>query len=187
MAMSMRFLSLSALLLAACASDDAAEPRDRRPGWPSLAPRADEVSPLVPRVPLGRCVGCSPDAPAAPPQLPALAGLPAIVEQPLPADAAARLTEIESEIARVEAEWPVLQRDARRAIAAAGAEAKAIESEAQASRFEVLFQPLGVQDSALAALEPVFAQAQGGDALAARASALRARLEALDAIRRRGL
>ncbi len=185
--MAIRFFLLTALLLGACANGDADEPRERRPGWPSLAPRANEVSPLVPRVPLGRCVGCSPDAPAAPPPLPALAGLPAITEATIPADADQRLGAIEAEIRRVESRWPVLQREARQAIAAAGAEARDIEAEAQASRFEALFQPLGEQDAALAGLQAALADAAGGEALASPAAALRARLAELDAVRRGGL
>jgi hypothetical protein len=195
--MAIRSLTLLALLLTACANEDAADPRGKRPGWPSLAPRPNEVSLLVPRVPLdsslggssvgGRCVGCGPDAPAQPPPLPPLAGLPAIVEQAVPADAEARLAAIEREIANLESEWPVLQRDARRAVAAAGSEARRIESEAQASRFEALFQPLGVQDAGLTALENQLADASDGAMLAARAAGLRSRVDALDAVRRAGL
>lgn len=173
------------VMLAGCASDDAGEDVAIKPGWPSLAPRAGEVSPLVPRVPAGACAGCN-SGPAVV-VTPALADLPAPVRAVLPADAEARLASIETAVAAVEAAWPRALDAARAAVRNAPAGARDTEADVQASRFEALFQSLGAQDAALAALEPVLAEAEGGDTLNGRAADLRARLDALDDARKNSL
>ncbi len=183
----MRVLVLSIpLLLAACASSDGDDPADARlKGWPSLAPRPGEVSPLVPRVPLGAFAGCGPDArETAAPVLAPLAALPLPQPVPLPADAAARLQAAEAVIAAVEADAGPARARARAAIAAAGPGAEPTEAEVQRSRFEALFLQLGPAAADIEALMPAL---ESDPALAARAAALAARLEALDTERRRGL
>jgi hypothetical protein len=172
--------------LGGCATSD-----DKR--WPSLAPRANEVSPLVPRVPLGACAACAPDARpetnivfTAPPPL-----LAAPEPLPLPEDAATRMTAIEAAIADVEGRWPEQRRKARAAIAAAPAE-NTTEADVQASRYEALFFALGDTSAALETLEDSLADQpqssrQGLSALAARAVAARLRLDQLEAVRAAGL
>ncbi|WP_416906950.1 MAG: hypothetical protein ACMVO5_07755 [Polymorphobacter sp.] len=175
------------MALAGCAGGEA---RD----WPSLAPRAGEVSPLVPRVPLGACVGCGPDAEVAAAEAEAAAAdslgvtaLPAPVRPVLPGDMTARLDGIEAGIAAVEAAWPGARTDGLAAIAAAGGGAVETEAAVQASRFEALFQPLGPEDAALTALEAILGDAEGGAAFAGRVAGLRARLDALEVVRAGGL
>jgi hypothetical protein len=180
---------LPVLLLGACAGDDGG-PADAKlePGWPSLAPRVGEVSPLVPRVPLGVCATCGPDAAGtvtAP--LPAMADLPAPEPGVLPGDIEARLERIEASISRIEAEWPAARDAAWAAIAGAPAGAVETEADVQASRYEALFQPLGSEDAALGVLEAAVANAEGAEAYAARMAALRARLVALEALRAGGI
>lgn len=180
---------LAALLLGACAGNagDEAE-AGSKPGWPSLAPRVGEVSPLVPRVPLGVCAACSPDAPGtAPPPLPAMADLPPPVRAVLPDDVEDRLTRIAAILTQIEAAWPAARDTARAAIADAPAGALETEADVQASRFEALFQPLGPEDAALAALEAAIADGAGAAAYAPLVTALRARMATLDAVRATGL
>jgi hypothetical protein len=172
--------------LAGCATSD-----DKR--WPSLAPRANEVSPLVPRVPLGACAACAPDASpdtnivfTAPPPL-----LAAPAPLPFPADAADRMAAIEAAIADVETRWPGQRQKARAAIAAASS-ANTTEAEVQASRYEALFLPLGDTSAALETLEDSLADQpqsaeQAPPTLAARALAARLRLDQLEAVRAAGL
>jgi hypothetical protein len=172
--------------LGGCATSD-----DKR--WPSLAPRANEVSPLVPRVPLGACATCAPDASpdtnvvfTAPPPL-----LPAPEPLPLPEDAAARMAAIEAAIADVEGRWPEQRQKAQAAIAAASS-ANTTEAEVQASRYEALFLALGDASAALETLEDSLADqpqsaSQEPSALAARAVAARLRLDQLEAVRAAGL
>ena len=173
-------LPLVLLLLAGCAGGD-------KGTWPSLAPRANEVSPLVPRVPLGACAGCTsgevvqadspPPALLGPPQLPAL-----------PDDAGARLAAMAVAIGEVEARLPAARVDAQAALSrAVDAEDRDSEADVQASRFEALFLPLGEIDAELALIEEGLAARPELAALAAEAAALRARLQALETLRVAGL
>ncbi|WP_439533446.1 hypothetical protein [Polymorphobacter sp.] len=173
-----RFCALALLVvLAGCASTE-------KGGWPSLAPRANEVSPLVPRVPLGACAGCAPDAAVTFTTPPPLLGVPEPL--PLPADAADRLTALEAAIADVEKRWPGQRRDALAAIRAASAD-NDTERDTQASRFEALFLTLGETSAALEELEDGLADRPDEAALAARALDLRLRLDRLEAVRVAGL
>lgn len=188
--MIIRILTVTLLLLAGCAAGkDADSDRTMKPGWPSLAPRVGEVSPLVPRVPLGACMDCGPDGltSVTTPALPAMIDLPAPTRSVLPANIDARLLQIENTIARIENEWPAVRARSNATTASAGAGAVETEANVQASRFEALFQPLGLEDAALSALEVMLHDAEGADAYAPRVEALRARLVALEAIRARGL
>jgi hypothetical protein len=164
-----------ALALAGCTGSD------RKHNWPTLAPRAGEMSPLVPRTPLGACAGCGQDvftqaAEAVPAPLP-----------PPPADAAARIDAIDKAIADVEAKYPAQHRSTDAAIDAARGQAADsdanTEAEVQRSRLESLFLPLAVQSRALDQLEDDLAGKAGADALLARVAALRERLARLDAAR----
>jgi len=165
------------LVLAGCATDD-------KQGWPSLSPRANEVSPLVPRVPLGACAACVPDATAPVAAPPPLLGIPEPL--PLPADADAQMRAIEAAVADVEARWPAQRRDARAAIATATSDAES-EAFVQASRFEALFLALGDTSSALEALEDALVYRTDQPNLSARARDLRQRLDRLESIRVAGL
>jgi hypothetical protein len=162
---------------------------DGERAWPSLAPRPGEISPMVPRVPLGACAGCGPDMVSEQPVVsaPQASGLAAPVRPDLPADIDERLTRIEAGIAAVEAAWPGARAAALAAIADAGGGARETEADVQASRFEALFQPLGQDDSALTALAVILPEAEGGEAYAARLATLQARLSALERVRAAGL
>jgi len=165
--------------------------------WPTLAPRANEVSPLVPRVPLGACAGCDSGPAPAMSAPPALLGMPEL--PPLPGDVNARLAAIAAGIAEVEGHLPAARDEARVAqiraaqirAAQTGAfadeETRASEADVQASRFEVLFLGLGELDGELALIEDGLAVRPEMAALMAEAAALRARLEALEAVRTAGL
>jgi hypothetical protein len=170
----MRMLPLwSILLLVGCTRDGEGAK------WPTLAPRPGELSPLVPRTPLGNCPGCGQDMIAA----------PVVVEPPpLPpvgADVAGRIEAVGKAIAEVEAAYPAQLRTTQTAVRqAAAGDADAVgEAEVQRSRLESLFLPLAVQARALDAIEDDLAgKADTGPALA-RVAALRARLAALQAVR----
>jgi hypothetical protein len=171
----LRLLALSALLgagLAGCRSAD-----DTR--WPTLLPRPGEVSPLVPRTPLGACAGCGQDvftAPAEPPP-------PAPVA--IPADAVARLDAVETAIRDAEAQLPDARRTVERAAAAAhaapGDENAATTVEVERSRLALLLVPLVAQSAALDALQDALTGADGAEALLPRLAALRERLAKLQA------
>jgi hypothetical protein len=173
--MSMRsLLPLLALLaaLSGCAG------MNRGESWPTLAPRAGEVSPLVPRTPLGACAGCGQDLVAAPAAA-TVAALP-----PVPADVAARLAGVETAIAAVEAAAPARRADWARAAAAAAGKADdsdaATEAEVQRSRYEALLLPLGIEERALDVIEDDLTGKADAEAGLARVAALRARIAALD-------
>ena len=174
----MRSASLLLLLtLAACSG------MNRGGEWPTLAPRPGELSPMVPRTPLGAaCAGCGQDVFTA-------AETPAPSLPPPPADAAARLAAIDKAIAAVEAAYPAQQRATAAATAAArGASADsnlAIQAEVEISRLESLFLPLASQSKALDGLDDDLAGRADTGALTARAATLRARLDALEATRTR--
>jgi hypothetical protein len=174
--MSMRSaLPLLAFLVAlsACAS------LDRKESWPRLAPRAGELSPLVPRTPLGACAGCGLDAAPPPP--------PPAPPPPVPADVPARLARIGAAIAIIEAAAPARRADWQRAAAAASgkpADSDAMtEAEVQRSRYEALLLPLGIEARALDAIEDDLAGKADAAAGLAGVAALRARITALDAPR----
>jgi hypothetical protein len=159
--------------LSACAS------LDRKESWPTLAPRAGELSPLVPRTPLGACAGCGQDAAALPP--------PPAPPPPVPADVPARLARIGAAIAIIEAAAPARRADWQRAAAAATgkpADSDAMtEAEVQRSRYEALLLPLGIEARALDAIEDDLAGKADAAAGLAGVAALRARITALDAPR----
>lgn len=166
---------LTLVLLAGCAS------ANRGGDWPSLAPRAGELSPLVPRNPLGPCAACGQDV-FATPVVPPPTALP-----PAPADAAARLAAIEAALVEIEREFPAQRRAAAAAIAAAAGKAAdsnaATDAEVQRSRLEALFQPLARQAKALDALEDDLTGKADAGALLTRLTTLRDRLDKLDADR----
>ncbi len=152
--------------------------------WPSLAPRPGETSTLAP--PATDC-NCRHGAAAPVPAVP-VAAAPAVAALPLPpADAAARLDAIAAAIAAVEAGIPAQRRAAEVAIAAArgqdAASNAATEAEVQRSRFEALFLPLAGPARALDVLADDLAGKTDTAALDARLAGLRARLDALDAVR----
>jgi hypothetical protein len=169
-------------LLAGCAGRNG----EGGTGWPTLEPRTDERSVMVPRIASGACATCGPDRTGAsaqrlaPPDLPPLA-------QPLPADLRDRLDAIDATLARLEQDWPAALERGRAAIARARPDRRETEAEVQASRYEALFQPLGREDAALAALEALLPDAPGGEAWTDEVAALRARADALAAARDRSL
>jgi hypothetical protein len=144
--------------------------------WPSLAPRPGEVSPMVPRTPMGGCPGCGQDVfkDAAP--------VPIVLPSP-PADVAARLDAVEKAIADVTAKLPAQRLAADAAIArAVGKPADsnaATDAEVERSRLELLYLPLSAQSRALDVIDDDLTGKAGAETLAARAQALRARLAAL--------
>lgn len=147
--------------------------------WPSLAPRVGEVSPLVPRTPLGKCAGCGDDVfpAAAAPALPA----------PAPADAAVRIDAAAAAIAAVAAKLP----EQRAAVLAArrAARGSADDSNANAaaeielSRFESLFVPLSVTERSLDDVEDDLTGKADAAALLERVAMLRCQLSRLEAER----
>ena len=157
-------------LLSGCAG------MNRGESWPTLAPRPGEVSPLVPRTPLGACAGCGQDMIVAPP---AIAALPAV-----PADVAARLARVETAIAAIEAAAPARRADWTRATAAAAGQSAdsdvATEAEVQRSRYESLLLPLGIEERALDTIEDDLTGKAEADAALASVAALRARIAALN-------
>jgi hypothetical protein len=164
---------LALLLLAGCtrAGEEAK--------WPTLAPRAGELSPLVPRTPLGNCPGCGQDMIAAP------VVAEAVPLPPVDADVAGRISAVDKAIAEVEAAYPAQLRTTQAAIkAAAGGGADAVgEAEVQRSRLESLFLPLAVQERALDAIEDDLAGKADTAAPLARVASLRDRIAALFAVR----
>lgn len=153
--------------------------RDGDGKWPTLAPRAGEMSPLVPRTPLGACPGCGNDMIAAP-EAPAPVVLPTA-----PADVVDRIAGAEKAVTAVEAAYPAQKRTTDAAVAAAaGGGADAVgEAEVQRSRLESIFLPLAVQSRALDGIEDDLAGTAEAEALLTRTAALRARIAALEAIR----
>ncbi len=162
-------------LLAAVVALSGCAGLNRGESWPTLAPRPGEVSPLVPRTPLGACAGCGQDMIAAPP---AVAALPSV-----PADVAARLARVETAIAAIEAAAPARRADWTRAAAAAAGKADdsdaATEAEVQRSRYESLLLPLGIEERALDSIEDDLTGKAEADAGLASVAALRARIAAL--------
>ena len=147
--------------------------RDMDGKWPSLAPRAGEVTAQV----TGPCAGCGQDIAVAPAEpLPAPA--------PLPADTASRLTAIAGVIAGIEAKVPTQARTATEAIAAARRDsARGGDAEVERSRYEALFLPLSVEERRLDLLADDVAGRDGGDAALATVETLRGRLMVLQAKR----
>jgi hypothetical protein len=148
--------------------------------WPTLAPRPGEISPLVPRTPLGACAGCGQDV------LPAATGpAPVVAPVPAPADASARLDAIDAAVAAVEGAVPA-QRGAfakARATAAAspGNDDLSAAAEVQRSRLALMYVPLLSQSNALDTLADELVGKVGTDSLVARIAALRQRLIVLEA------
>ncbi len=168
---------LALVFLAGCAGMNRAGP------WPSLAPRAAEISPLVPRTPLGAC-NCGPDT--APIGAVPVAAVPAPVVAPSPADAGARLDAAERVIATVEKSLPAQVRATRTAIAAAHGETDSdagIAAEVQRSRWEALFLPLADQTRVLDDLETELAGTADAAPLLVRLEAARERIAGLQAQR----
>lgn len=163
---------LLVLVLAGCS-------RMQRTGkWPSLAPRVGEVSPLVPRTPLGACAGCGADVFAAAP------APPAIAPTPVSADVAVRIEQAAKAIAAVAARLPEQRRALAAAVsAAAGGPADsnaAAAAEIERSRFELLFVPLSVEEKALDAIDDDLIGKAGAEGLLERVSALRRELGRLE-------
>ena len=155
-----------AVCLAGCASD-------MRGKWPSLAPRAGEVTEQTPVTATGACAGCGQDMVAAPPAA-------ATVPQPPPADTEARLAAITAVIAGVEESSAAKARTAVAAISAARRDpARSADAEVERSRYESLFLPLSVEDRRLELLGDDVAGRTGADVVLARIAALQARLAAL--------
>jgi hypothetical protein len=176
MAMDARCL-LPALALCAALTGCASRSNEK---WPTLAPRPGEMSPLVPRTPLGgACAGCGQDPAAV-----AVAVVPPAPE-PVPADIAGRIAASDTAIGAIEAAFPAQVQRTQAAIkAAAGGDANASsEAEVQRSRLEAVFLPLAIEARSLDAIEDDLVGK--ADAAAARAlvAALRARVEALEAVR----
>lgn len=167
-------MMLLGVLLAGCRGGD-------RSGadWPTLAPRAGEVTPMVPRTPLGACPGCGPDL-----ATPAVAAAPAPLPPP-PADSAARLDAVATAIAEIEEAYPAQRRTTEAAIKAAtrGSIDASGEAEVQRSRLEALLLPLAVQTRTLDDLEDDLAGKAATAALLARIAELRGRIARLEAAR----
>ncbi len=108
-----------------------------------------------------------------------------VVLPSVPADVAGRIDAAEKAVAVVEAAYPAQLRETEAAIAAAaGGNVDAVgEAEVQRSRLESLFLPLAVQSRVLDGVDDDLAGTAGGEALLARASALRARIADLEAVR----
>lgn len=166
---------LALVLLAGCAGMNRAGP------WPSLAPRATEISPLVPRTPLGAC-NCGPDT--APIGAVPVAAAPVVA--PSPADAGARIDAAERVVAAVEKSLPAQARATRTAIAAAHGETDSdagIAAEVQRSRWEALFLPLADQTRVLDDLEAEVAGTADAAPLLVRLDAVREGIAGLQAQR----
>ncbi len=149
--------------------------------WPSLAPRAGEISPMVPRTPVARCAGCGDDVFAEP------AAPAPIVLPPPPADVPARLDAVEKAVAAVAAQLPAQRRATDAAIARAAGQRSdsnaASDAEVERSRLELIYVPLGAQSRALDTIEDDLAGKSAAEPLTARAQALRARIAQLQAER----
>ena len=163
-------LLAAATVLSGCAGHDRGE------RWPTLAPRPGEVSPLVPRTPLGACTGCGQDM---------IVAAPAVAAQPsVPSDVAARLDRVAKAIGAIEAAAPARRADWTRAIAAAAGKPAdsdaATEAEVQRSRYESLLLPLGIEERALDTIEDDLTGKAKADAGLASVAALRARIAALN-------
>lgn len=147
--------------------------------WPSLAPRAGEISPLVPRTPLGACAGCGGDV------LP-VAAVP-MASAAAPADAAARIDAAAAAIAAVANRLPeqraALLAARRAARGAAGDSNAGAAVEIERSRFEALFVPLSVTERDLDGIGDDLIGKADTEALLARVAALRLELGRLEAER----
>lgn len=173
--MHMRFLALVLVLcgaLAGCASRGEGK-------WPTLAPRPGELSPLVPRTPLGSCVGCGQDV------FPVPAPPVAPVILPVSADIGPRIAASDKAIASVEAAYPAQARTTAAAIKAAGSgNIDAItEAEVQRSRLESILLPLAIESRALDSIEDDLVGKADAAPRVAQVQALRARIAALEATR----
>lgn len=156
------------LILAGCAGNSDGK-------WPSLTPRAGEVS-RDPGSSVLACAGCSAaEVPrAAAPPLPA----------PLPADVEIRLAETIRAIEAVETQAPAQARAAAAAIMVARAKPeRSGDAEVERSRYEALFLPLSVEARRLEVLADDVAGRDGAEAVLARIEALRRRIEALEQAR----
>lgn len=166
---------LAVLALAGCSG------MNRGGKWPTLAPRPGEISPLVPRTPLGACAGCGQDITIEPVVPPA----PVVV--PVPADTMRRLDAVASALAAVETALPAQQRRTSAAIAAArgrdDSSNVAVEADLQRSRLEALFLPIDVQAKQLDDLEDALAGTTGSEPYRERIAALRARIATFEAAR----
>jgi hypothetical protein len=152
--------------------------------WPTLAPRAGEVSPMVPRNVAGqqRCpaaVDCAPAEPAAAPE--------AVAPQPLAPPAAAvlaELTQIETIIDTIERDVATARQDAattRAAAGTAGAEsATAARAVAAETRLAAALQPLAGLAFRLDELAAATADASDRAAYADWLAALSRRIASLD-------
>ncbi len=163
----------AAMLLAGCSSLNGGR-------WPTLAPRPGEISPLVPRTPLGACAGCGQDVFPAQAQ----AALPVLSEpRQAPADAGARLDAVEAAITAMEASLAtqntVLDAAIARAAAVPGNEDLSVTVEVERSRLQLLQVPLVAQDEALDGLADDLYGVADAAALRARLEVLRARIVAL--------
>ena len=173
-----------ALLLAGCAGPS----RD----WPSLSPRAGEISPMVPRnVPgAGRCPRGDGGQCVPPPETvaqaaaaPGAAALPAPGAPPSLQAAAAELAALETIAAQVEsAAAPArIARDAARVAASgkAGDSAAASRREAAQSSLSAALAPLASADYRRAALAESLREVPAAAALLPRLDALARRIAAL--------
>jgi hypothetical protein len=147
--------------------------------WPTLAPRAGEVSPLVPRTPMGACPGCGQDMVAVPVVVPPPA-LP-----PVGTDVAGRLAAVDKAIAEIEAAYPEQLRITQAAVRkeTSGAPDAEAEAEVQRSRLESLFLPLAIQARALDEIDDDLAGKAGTETWLPQLEKLRQRLAALQAVR----
>jgi hypothetical protein len=175
----LRFPVIATIMLAALAGCSSSM---RHGTWPSLAPRPGEMSPMVPRTPLGsHCGGCGADMVGPAPTVAA----PPAPPPPVPADAEARLAAVAAAIAEVDRRYPALRRVTDAALAARRGDAadRASEAEVQRSRLEALFTGLSAQARALDGLEDDLVGTSDSAALAARIAALRTELARLEALR----
>ena len=152
--------------------------------WPTLAPRAGEISPMVPRNVAGqlRCpaaVDCAPPAVAAAPEF--------VAPQPpaLPAAAVlAELTQIEAKMDAIEREAVTARRDAVTARAAAGTvgmeSATAARAVAAETRLAAVLQPLAGLAFRLDELAAATANASDRAAYTDRLAALSRRVAEMD-------
>jgi hypothetical protein len=176
---------LLSLALTACAG--------RGGDWPTLAPRAGEISPMVPRnlpgsaATAGRCrqaVDCAPPSAASPPAVaPAAPDLPPPPPAPDPAAIAAELSAIEAALADVETAAAPLRarRDAAREQAAGQAtdSPAAARAELAESALQAALAPLERLAYRLSSLEAAAAQGPDGAGMAPQLAALSARIAAL--------
>ncbi len=163
----------AAMLLAGCSSLNGGR-------WPTLAPRPGEISPLVPRTPLGACAGCGQDV--FPAQAQAAQPVAAVPRQ-APADSVARLDAVETAITAVEtslaAQNAVVNRAVASAAAAPGNDDLGVTAEVERSRLQLMYVALVAQDEVLDGLADDLDGVADAAALRARLAMLRARIVAL--------